>query len=81
MKRRNFLSAAPALSASAALAVADFRWSELSAAEASREMAEERLTSLALTQAYLARIAAVDRAGPKLNSVIELNPDAEGLAA
>lgn len=84
MKRRNFLSTAPALSAAAAATAAvgaDFRWAELTAAEAGRQMAEGRLTSLALTQAYLARIAAVDRAGPKLASVIELNPQAESLAA
>ncbi|CAM4121218.1 amidase [Roseateles saccharophilus] len=85
MKRRNFLSAAPALSAaataSAAMTGSGFRWAELGAADASRRMAAGELTSLALTQAYLARIAAVDRAGPKLNSVIELNPDAEALAA
>jgi amidase len=84
MKRRNFLSAAPALSAATAATAAiatDFRWPELTAADASREMAEGRLTSLALTQAYLARIAAVDRAGPRLNSVIELNPDAEAVAS
>ena len=34
------------------------------------------LSSHALTQAYLDRIAAVDDAGPRLNAVIELNPDA-----
>ena len=34
------------------------------------------LTSHALTQAYLDRIAAIDDAGPALNAVIELNPDA-----
>ncbi len=43
------------------------------------------LTSRALTAAYLARIAAIDDAGPALNSVIELNPaalaDAERLDA
>ena len=88
MKRRNFISAAPALSAAATAATAsatamdsDFRWPELTAAEASRLMADGKLTSLVLTQAYLARIAAVDRAGPKLNSVIELNPEAEAIAA
>lgn len=86
MKRRNFLSAAPALSAATAATAAmstptDFRWSELSVLEASRQMAEGQLTSLALTQAYLARIAALDQSGPRLNSVIELNPDAEAIAA
>ena len=56
---------------------------ELGAAEARDRMAAGTLTSRALTQAYLDRIAAVDKAGPKLNSVIELNSraiaDAEAL--
>ncbi|ACD60835.1 glutamyl-tRNA amidotransferase [Xanthomonas oryzae pv. oryzae] len=30
-----------------------------------------------LTRAYLQRIASIDRAGPTLNAVIELNPQAE----
>lgn len=34
------------------------------------------LSSRALTRAYLKRIAALDRAGPKLNAIIELNPHA-----
>ncbi|MGC8000302.1 amidase family protein, partial [Salmonella enterica] len=33
-----------------------------------------------MTEAYLARIAAVDRSGPRLNSVIEVNPDALDIA-
>src|SRR5688572_20914105 len=39
-----------------------------------------RTTATALTQAYLARIAAYDRAGPRLNAVRELNPDAIAIA-
>jgi amidase len=35
-----------------------------------------KTTSSALTKGYLARIKAVDRGGPKLNSVREVNPDA-----
>jgi amidase len=35
-----------------------------------------KLTARALVQRYLARIAALDKAGPRLNAVIELNPDA-----
>src|SRR5262245_61574170 len=58
---------------------------ELSAADARDRMAAGRLTSRALTQAYLDRIAAVDKGGPRLNSVIELNAraiaDAEALDA
>jgi amidase len=37
-------------------------------------MATGELDSHRLTQAYLDRIAAIDKAGPRLNSVIELNP-------
>ena len=37
-------------------------------------------TSEALVGLYLARIQAFDRAGPRINSVIELNPDAEAIA-
>ncbi len=44
-------------------------------------MVAGRLTSSALVQAYLARIRAIDRAGPRLNSIIELNPDAPAIAA
>jgi amidase len=41
-----------------------------------RQMQSGTLSSAALTGAYLDRIAAIDDAGPTLNSVIELNPDA-----
>ena len=58
---------------------------ELGATQARSLMAEGKLTSRDLTQAYLDRIAAVDDAGPALNAVIELNPralaDAEALDA
>lgn len=43
-------------------------------------MAAGEVTAEALTQAYLDRIAAIDQAGPKLNAVIELNPDALAIA-
>ena len=44
-------------------------------------MQSGQLTSVALTQAYLQRIAAIDRAGPRLSAVLELNPDALAIAA
>lgn len=48
---------------------------------AARELMEEgRLTSRALTQRYLSRIAAMDKRGPSVNAVIELNPDALAIA-
>ena len=43
------------------------------------QMASGKLTARALTAAYLDRIAQIDKAGPKLNAVIELNPDALGV--
>jgi amidase len=49
---------------------------ELGATEALNRMAAGTLTSRALTQAYLDRIAEIDDAGPRLDSVIELNPSA-----
>ncbi len=39
------------------------------------------LTSRSLVAQYLARIAAIDKRGPRLNAVIELNPDALDIAA
>jgi len=44
-------------------------------------MSAGKLSAVALTEGYLARIEAIDRAGPTLNSVIELNPDALTIAA
>lgn len=44
-------------------------------------LAGGRVTATALTNAYLARIAAYDRGGPMLNSVRALNPDALAIAA
>lgn len=38
------------------------------------------LTAAGLVQTYLARIDSIDRAGPRLNAVLELNPDALAIA-
>jgi amidase len=53
---------------------------EVTIAELQRRMARRQLTSEELVEAYLDRIEAIDRRGPKLNSVIEVNPDAERIA-
>jgi amidase len=53
----------------------------MSIAELQQALTEGRTTATALTQAYLARIEAYDRAGPKLNAVREVNPDALVIAA
>ncbi|HYH00024.1 MAG TPA: amidase [Terriglobales bacterium] len=43
-------------------------------------MAEGRLTSVSLVNYYLERINRLDQRGPTVNSIIELNPDAPGIA-
>lgn len=50
-------------------------------AELQEALGEGRTTASALTRAYLARIEAYDRAGPLLNAVREVNPDALAVAA
>jgi amidase len=54
---------------------------EVTVAELQARMASGELTARALVEQYKARIQAIDRNGPKLNSVLELNPDAEEIAA
>jgi amidase len=53
-----------------------FAFAETDIATLQARMGSGELTSHALTQAYLDRIAAIDDAGPALNAVIEINPDA-----
>ena len=43
-------------------------------------LARGKMTTTALVEAYLARIAAYDTGGPNLNSVREINPDALAIA-
>ena len=44
-------------------------------------MGRGEITAVSLVEYYLARIAQIDRDGPALNSVLELNPEAEAIAA
>ncbi len=44
-------------------------------------MTEEKLSAVELVQFYLDRINAIDRNGPRLNSIIEINPEALEIAA
>lgn len=54
---------------------------EASVADLQAAMHSGRLTSASLVKAYLARIKAIDRSGPRINSIIELNSDALKIAA
>src|SRR5580692_434418 len=87
MDRREFLvAAATATAAASMVGVAHASptpdpMEELTLADIGAAFAEGRLTSLQLTQGYLARIDKLDRHGPNLRSVIETNPQALEIAA
>lgn len=84
--RYGLAAIAMALAAPAAAETRNFFLTELSplAIEISEKSVEQlqamlasgRITSAQLTQAYLDRVRVLDRAGPKLRSVIALNPQA-----
>ncbi len=61
-------------------AVAEFELDEATVVQLQRDMASGKYTSRRLTEMYLARIQEIDRSGPSLNSVIEINPDAVAIA-
>lgn len=57
-----------------------FELDECTIADLQARMQSGRHTAVSLTKKYLARIEEVDRRGPALRSVIELNPDALAIA-
>jgi len=63
-----------------AASAAGFQIEEASVEQLQAEMSAGRLTARTLVEHYLMRIEALDRHGPQLNSVIELNPDARDIA-
>jgi len=58
----------------------DFRFAEATIDDLQAQMSAGTLTARELARAYLDRIARLEQAGPKLNAIIELNPDALALA-
>lgn len=70
---------AQAVSASAP-SIPPFEFDEITIAALQEGMKSGKLTARSITEKYLARIDAVDKHGPAVNSVIELNPDALALA-
>lgn len=58
----------------------NFELNEKTVSELQEGMAAGKLTSEQITLLYLKRIEAIDKNGPKLNSVIELNSDAVAIA-
>jgi amidase len=53
---------------------------EVGIAELQARMSSGQLTARSLVQKYLERIAGLDQAGPRVNSVLELNPDVFAIA-
>ncbi|MEP6940769.1 MAG: amidase [Rudaea sp.] len=73
-------SLAAGLSSAAIAAPEPSALDEATVADIGARMRRGELTSHALVQHYLDRIAAIDRSGPAINAVIELNPDALSIA-
>jgi len=78
---RRALMGSVALAAGALAAPPAFELEEATVADLQKRMAAGSLTAHALTERYLERIAAIDKRGPAVNSVIEINPDALYIAA
>ena len=57
-----------------------FEFDEITAAELQRMMESGEHTARSITEAYIERIEAMDRQGPELRSMIEINPDALEIA-
>ena len=58
----------------------DFELNEATIDELQQKMQNGTYTAKSLTELYLKRIEAIDKKGPALNSVIEINPDAISIA-
>ena len=54
---------------------------ETGVADLQAAMQSGKATSVSLVKTYLARIKSIDKSGPRINSIIELNPDALAIAA
>jgi amidase len=90
MNRRGFLGcgtaagvaalAGPARSDETPFTVPNFELAEATVVSLQQKLAAGELTARRLVEAYFARIAALDRQGPELRSVIETNPDALAIA-
>lgn len=70
------LGALLAASLLSGVGASEYDVTEKSIAQLEADMTSGRVTSAGIVGAYLARIAAIDRSGPALDSVIALNPDA-----
>jgi amidase len=77
---RPLISAVRERSASSAAEVPSFEFDEITIGELQAGMSSGKFTAHAITEKYLTRIDQIDRHGPAINSVIEINPDALSIA-
>jgi len=94
LSRRKFLGSAAVLGAASLAApafarprlqqssadVKPFEFDEITVAELQDGMKSGKFTAGSLAQKYLDRIAEIDKQGPAINAIIELNPDALSIA-
>jgi amidase len=93
LSRRKFLGSAAVLgaasvaprnllreSAPAPREVSSFELDEVTVAELQEGMKSGKFTAHSIAQKYLDRIAEIDKQGPAINSVIEVNPDVISIA-
>ena len=93
MQRRNFIqkSAIASLSfaifpfescknAANGISETAFSIEEITIDDLQKRFQSGQITARSVTQMYLDRIAAIDKSGPTINSIIELNPDALAIA-
>jgi amidase len=88
--RRSFLKTAAIASGAAMLAPAisaepspqppAFELDEMTIADLQKGLSSGKFTVRSLTERYLARIRAIDKRGPAVNAVIQINPDALRIA-
>jgi amidase len=66
--------------ASTGTKIISFELEETTIADLQKAMQGGKLSSRSITEKYLGRIVDIDRHGPNINSVIEMNPDALAIA-
>ena len=71
---------APAAAPAEPAAAEEFELAEATFADMQASLAAGRRTSRGLVEAYMARIAALDRRGPELRALLEINPEALAIA-
>jgi amidase len=87
MKRRNFLQTTATVLAvavtkpTAAFTPPAFELEELTIPDLQRGMQSGKYSAASLVEKYTDRINDIDKKGPALKSVIEMNPDADAIAA